>query len=229
MFLITVVFCSPATAGERSIWIDADPTCGLSQTDDVDDCWAIIAAVRSTDVRVVGLSTVFGNTIVEQATDTTYTLLRSNRQHESDHDLPLVTKGSSRPIRKQRDIPPAVQILTAVPADHRLTILTLGPLTNIAILLRDYPGLASHIDRIVAVAGQRPGQILYVGSTPFLHLHDFNVRKDPDAFDLVLRSGIHLHRIPSKAAQQVVITERDLNALKRQGALDAWIADRSVP
>lgn len=229
LLFITVILCSPATAGERSIWIDADPACGLGQTDDVDDCWAIIAAVRSTNLRIVGLSTVFGNTDVERATATTHTLLRSIRQHEPEHDVPPVTKGASRPIRKQKDVPSAVRKLAAALDDHRLTILALGPLTNIAILLRDYPELAARVDSIVAVAGQRPGQVFSVGSTPFLHLHDLNVRKDPDAFDTVLRSGIPLHLIPFEAAQQVVVTDRDLHTLKSYGTLDAWIASRSVP
>jgi inosine-uridine nucleoside N-ribohydrolase len=81
----------------------------------------------------------------------------------------------------------------------------------------------------VAVAGQRPGQAFYVGNTSFLHLHDLNVRKDPDAFDTVLRSGIPLHLIPFEAAKQVVVTEMDLRILESHGGLDAWIASRSVP
>lgn len=229
LFVITVVLCSPAMAGERPIWIDADPACGLDQTDDVDDCWAIIAAIRSSNVRIVGLSTVFGNTDVGRTTATAHTLLRMIQQHEPDHDLPPVTTGSSRPMRKQKDIPPAVQNLAAALTVHRLTILALGPLTNLAILLRDYPELASHIDHIIAVAGQRPGQVFSVGRTPFLHLHDLNVRKDPDAFDTVLRAGTPLHLIPFEAAQQVVVTERDLHTLTSHGALDTWIADRSAP
>ncbi|NGZ94779.1 MAG: hypothetical protein CV089_01370 [Nitrospira sp. WS110] len=132
-------------------------------------------------------------------------------------------------MRKQRDVPSAVRELAAALGDHQLTILALGPLTNIAILLRDYQELASRIDGIVAVAGQRPGQVFYVGDASFLHLHDLNVRKDPDAFDGVLRSGIPFHLIPFEAAQQVVVTEMDLRILESHGVLDAWIASRSVP
>lgn len=96
-----------------------------------------------------------------------------------------------------------------------------------ALLLRHYPELIPRIEAIVAVGGQRPGQVFRVGKTPLLHLHDLNIRKDPDAFDFVLRSGIPLHLIPFEAASGVVITDRDLDALERRGALDAWLASHS--
>lgn len=228
-FFIVLVLCSPATAGERPIWIDADPACAMGRTDDVDDCWAIISALRSTKVRVVGISTIFGNADVEYTTATAHTLLQSIRQHEPDHDLPPISQGASRHFRKQMETPPAVRSLADALVDQRLTILALGPMTNIAILLRDFPDLVSRIDSIVAVAGQRPGQTFHVGTTSILHLHDLNVRKDSDAFDIVLRTGVPLHLIPFEAAQQVLVTRADLRTLEDQGSLDAWIASRSVP
>lgn len=75
--MILLVLCSSAVAAERPIWIDADPACGLGSTDDVDDCWAIIAAVRSSRLRVVGVSTVLGNVQVDQATATAKILFQS--------------------------------------------------------------------------------------------------------------------------------------------------------
>ena len=229
VFFIVLVFYSPAIADERLIWIDADPACAMESVDDVDDCWAIISALRSPNVRVVGISTVFGNTDVEHTTAIAHTLLQSIRQHEPGHDLPSISQGASRRFSKQMQTPPAVWSLADALVDQRLTILALGPMTNIAILLRDFPNLVSRIDSIVAVAGQRPGQLFHVGNTSVLHLHDLNVRKDPDAFDLVLRTGIPLHLIPFEVAQQVIVTKTDLRTLEDLGSLDAWIASRSVP
>lgn len=228
-FFIVLVLCSPATAGERPIWIDADPACAMGQADDVDDCWAIIAALRSTNLNVVGLSTVFGNADIDHATNIARTLMHTIKQYEPDRSLPLLSQGSSRPIRRQVEIPQAVKSLAAALVDQRLTILALGPMTNIAILLRDFQDLASRIDSIVAVAGQRPGQLFRVGDASILHLHDLNVRKDSDTFDIVLRTGVPLHLIPFEAAQQVLVTRADLRTLEDQGSLDAWIASRSVP
>lgn len=229
LFFFTLLFGSPATAGDRLLWIDADPACAMGRTDDVDDCWAIISALRSTNVRVVGISTIFGNANVEHTTATAHTLLQSIRQHEPDHDLPPIAQGASQRFRKQMEIPPAVRSLADALVDQRLTILALGPMTNVAILLRDFPDLISRIDSIVAVAGQRPGQLFRVGNASVLHFHDLNVRKDPDAFDLVLRTGVPLHLITFEVAQQVIVTKTDLRTLEDRGSLDAWIASRSAP
>ena len=219
----------PTLAGERTIWIDTDPACIMESTHDVDDCWAIVAALRSKALNVVGLSTVFGNTSIEQATESARLLLHSIAMHEPVLDLPRVSPGAGRPIRNQIERPPAVDELAKALDTQPLTILALGPLTNIAMLLRTHPELIPHIEAIVAVGGQRPGHVFRVGKTPLLHLHDLNVRKDLDAFDIVLRSGIPLHLIPFEAAREVVVTGTDLSVLQQRGGLDPWLASRSLP
>lgn len=221
------ILSSPAFADEQTIWIDSDPACTMESTHDVDDCWAIVTALRSNALNVVGLSTVFGNTSIEQATESAHLLLRSIATHEPVLDLPPVSPGSGRPIRNQIEPPAAVNELAKSLATQRLTILALGPLTNVAMLVRHHPELIPRIETIIAVGGQRPGQVFRVGKTPLLHLHDLNVRKDPDAFDIVLRSGIPLHLIPFEAARGVVVARTDLFVLQQRGGLDAWLASRS--
>lgn len=229
MALILNTLSSLAFAVEKPIWIDTDPACTMESTHDVDDCWAIVAALRSKALNVVGLSTVFGNTSIERAMESTQLLFHSMAIHEPGLDLPQVSPGAIRPIRSQIERPPAVNELATALATQRLTILALGPLTNIAILFHHYPELISRIQTIVAVGGQRPGQVFRIGKTPLLHLHDLNVRKDPDAFDIVLRSGIPLLLIPFEAAHKVAITRTDLSVLQQHGGLDAWLATRSLP
>lgn len=142
--------------------------------------------------------------------------------------LPIVTQGARLPITRQTEVPDAVTELARRLTAQRLTILALGPLTNIAILLREYRHLTFQIDSIVAVAGQQPDQVFRVGNRPMMHLHDFNVRKDSEAVDSVLRSGIPIHLIPFEVAQHVVITRTDLHTLEQRGGLDAWLASRSI-
>ncbi len=59
------VVSNPAAAASSSaptpVWIDTDPACGATATADMDDCWALFAAVRSPELRIRGISTVFGN------------------------------------------------------------------------------------------------------------------------------------------------------------------------
>jgi pyrimidine-specific ribonucleoside hydrolase len=228
ILITSLILCDPAGAAVRSVWIDADPSCGLGRTDDVDDCWAIIAAVRSSDLKVVGVSTVFGNVRLEQATGTARTVLDAIAFHEPRRDTPSLHEGADRSLRQGAgNNSPALSGLAAALNESRLTIVALGPLTNVAALIKNHPALIGRIDAVIAVAGQRPGQVFRVGTTPILHFHDMNVRKDPDAFDIVLRSGVPLHLIPFEVGQQVVVTLADLQTLERRGALDAWVAARS--
>ena len=49
-----------ARAGQ-AVWIDSDPACGHAKTDDVDDCWALLLGLRSNELEIRGISTLFGN------------------------------------------------------------------------------------------------------------------------------------------------------------------------
>jgi pyrimidine-specific ribonucleoside hydrolase len=229
LFLLLFVLSGLPHATASPVWIDADPACGLGMTDDVDDCWAIIAAIRSSSLHVVGVSTVFGNVQVDHATDNAKALLNAISLHEPGRVLPPVYQGAGRPIKQVTDIPPAVMELETALTESPVTILALGPLTNVAILMKHHPELIPRITTIVAVAGQRPGQVFRVGNTPILHFHDLNVRKDPDAVEIVLRAGVPLYLIPFEVGQQVVITRRDLHVLEQQSSLDAWLSARSAP
>jgi len=62
--LALVVVLTPVCANER-VWVDTDPACGHCYTSDPDDCFAITALLRAHDIKVVGISTVFGNAEIE--------------------------------------------------------------------------------------------------------------------------------------------------------------------
>lgn len=49
-------------ASKLSTWIDTDPACGQGATNDVDDCWALMMALRSPECALRGISTTFSNT-----------------------------------------------------------------------------------------------------------------------------------------------------------------------
>jgi len=215
-------------AAERKVWIDSDPACGMGKTKDVDDCLAIIAAIRSSYLNVVGLSTVYGNIPLYEASATGRNLMSTIRDLEPDSSIPPVYNGAGEPLSEGSVVPQAVRMLEIALSEQPMTILALGPMTNIAILLKKRPELADRITEIVAVAGQRPGQVFKVGSTPILHFHDLNVRMDVEAFDKVLRSGVPLRLIPFEVGMQAVVTRADLVALKTNGKLDGWVGERST-
>lgn len=57
----------PASAATR-VWIDTDPACGTGATNDADDCIALLYLLAHSGFDVVGISTSFGNTSVDEAT-----------------------------------------------------------------------------------------------------------------------------------------------------------------
>ena len=64
MLLLMVMLAIPPqgeTAESIPVWIDTDPACGISDSDDVDDCWALLMALKSPELSIRGFSTVFGN------------------------------------------------------------------------------------------------------------------------------------------------------------------------
>ncbi len=116
-----------------------------------------------------------------------------------------------------------------------LTIVALGPLTNIAAALRGRPELAKSVGRIVAVMGRRPGHVFHpaegrgdgilFGHGPVFR--DFNFDKDRAAAAEILALGAPISLIPYEAARGVSLTGADLAKLEAQGGAAAWVAART--
>jgi len=225
---LLVVLINQGYAGRIPVWIDTDPSCGLGTADDVDDCWALLLALKSEKVGVVGVSTVFGNVSEERAYPVANEFLR-RFSDSSDGDEPPLYRGSKKPFDEdETERSSALEaIATALNAED-LTIVALGPLTNIASLLRERPDLGSRIRSIIAVGGSSTGERrFFFEESGLLHFHDLNFLKDPRAFDVILKSGIPLILMPFEVAQKVLITPSDLNLMKEGGDVESWLASAS--
>jgi hypothetical protein len=67
MAFFVMLLAEPSSAERLPVWIDTDPACGLEATDDVDDCWALLLALKSDAIAIRGVSTIFGNVSEERA------------------------------------------------------------------------------------------------------------------------------------------------------------------
>jgi Inosine-uridine preferring nucleoside hydrolase len=145
----------------QRIWIDSDPACGVGRRVDADDCLAILYLALHGDIDIVGVSTVFGNASLE-VTDGTARELVDVLTRQGTAQL-AVHAGASEPRGRKRTTPATeaeralIDALSAGP----LTILALGPLTNLAAALVARPGLRHQVERIVAVMGRRPGHVFH--------------------------------------------------------------------
>src|SRR5437899_818509 len=160
-------------------------------------------ALRSPEVRVLAITTVAGNVAVQQAArNALYTaeLCESDvpvfvgvekplqREHQSadwfhghdglgDHGYP----SPRRALEKKHAVDAIVETIEANPG---LVLVTLGPLTNIALALQRNPGIASKVGRCVVMGGAPccEGNV-----TPAA---EYNMWCDPEAARIVLRSAL---------------------------------------
>lgn len=173
-----------------------------------DDAVALIMALRSPSVRVLAITTVAGNVAVQQATrNALYTaeLCGSNvpvymgaeeplnRPHQSadwfhgrdglgDHGYPLP--------KKSHEKQPALEaIISTIECHPGLVLVTLGPLTNVALALQLNPEIAAKVGRCVIMGGAPccEGNV-----TPAA---EYNIWCDPEAAQIVLRSGLPIELV----------------------------------
>jgi len=168
-----------------------------------DDAVALIMALRSPAVRVVAITTVAGNVDVEQSTrNALYTAELCgadvpvfmgaekplNRVHQSAHWFHgrdgLGDRGYPAPKKSPEKQHAAEAIIATIEANPGLVLVTLGPLTNIALALQRNPGIAAKVGRCVVMGGAPccEGNV-----TPAA---EYNIWCDPEAARIVLRSGL---------------------------------------
>jgi inosine-uridine nucleoside N-ribohydrolase len=216
MLFAAVVHAEPV---HKRVWIDTDPACGSKPKADVDDCLALVQAFAQPDWEIAGVSTVFGNADIEIVTKIARTL--------------LAKLGASAPLRgavsaEDFSATPARDGLVRALEAGPLEIVALGPLTNIASLLRARPDLAGNIRRIVVVAGKsRPGEMFHPGDNHWVHFRDFNICLGETAAETVIKSPIPLVLMPFNTAKRISVTAADMAQVKASGPLGAWLAERS--
>ncbi|MFC9559464.1 nucleoside hydrolase [Agromyces sp. NPDC056965] len=88
---------------------------------------------------------------------------------------------------------------TLIASDEPVAIIATGPITNVAILLRDRPELAGRIREIVWMGGSTERG----NATPYA---EFNALVDPEALDLVVRSGVQFTMVGLNVTHSALVT-----------------------
>ena len=210
MFALALVLASPAAwiaasgiiehpQSPTAVWIDTDPSVALGGHE-VDDCLALIQAFHSSELLVRGVSVVFGNASLKEAMPIAEEII----ERFGPKDLPIYPGAASADQIGTET--PASRALASALRKEALTILALGPMTNIATVLQQHPELEAQMIRIVAVAGRRPNQHFTTGAHGIKPFRDFNFELDPKAFQVLLASKIPLTLAPWELSSQVWIT-----------------------
>jgi len=172
----------------------------------IDDAAAISLAVHSPDAELLSVSTLAGNTTIENATRNTLDVLdllgatevpvypgasrplvrelfTAAYAHGNNGVGGAVLKRSERPVGDRRG--PASIVAHAQSRPGEVTLICLGPLTNLAIALNVEPALPKLLKRLVVMGGAfwTPGNI-----KPHRHA-EFNIYVDPEAAQQIFSAG----------------------------------------
>jgi inosine-uridine nucleoside N-ribohydrolase len=209
-----------AAVSPRRIILDCDTG--------VDDAIAILLALRSPELKIDAITAVSGNVPLAFTLPNTLRMVelagRSDVPVAGGAATPLVRQlvtasyvhgenglgGAEFPDPKLKSIEePAVQLIGRIvrSSPGEITIVGVGPLTNVALALKSEPQLASQVKEIVVMGGSLTGGNI----TPSA---EFNFYVDPEAARIVFDSGVPITMVGLNVTQKVLIGEQQLSALE---------------
>ncbi len=213
---------SQSQATPRRIWFDTDIMIGLPERAprEVDDGVTLIMALAMPSIDIVGISTI---TYVDYGYEVTQKILN---WYAPDRKIP-VYKGSpeAADLGIETD---GSRALAAALKREKLTILALGPATNVATVLKNHPELASQIEEIVFCAGRTPGFAFKPGLQKSI-VSDYNFEIDTASFRVVLDSGVKVVLSGFECSAYLLLGKVDTEFLKNGNEADRWLHSVLVP
>jgi len=221
---VALLFASPASLAQSSpkkIIIDTDPG--------TDDAIALLLAFHSPEVQVQAVTVVAGNVPVEMGLDNALRVTSLVGRC----DVP-VAKGASRPLLE----PPAtglfwngpggmggaqlpspkcqadssfgpdliIQLVHKYP--HEITLVPIGPLTNIALAVRKDPTIVPLVRQVILMGGGITGGNVNA-------VAEYNVHSDPEAADIVFNAGWPLTMVGLDVTEITLVTDEDVSKLEQ--------------
>lgn len=218
--LLVIAAIGPAAIGAdvKDVWLDVDTATGIG---DVDDGLMLIQSFHSPEVNIRGISVVFGNAPLDKAVPIARTIT------SKFGPTGLMPKSGATSAADFGNSSEAVEAMAAELDRKPLTFVAVGPVTNVGTLVKLHPHLHDRIERIVMVAGRRPGQRFVANEKQKIPHRDFNFELDPAAMQAILDTTIPLVFAPWEVSSHVWISRDDLETLRHSGGTGAWIAETS--
>ncbi|PHT71076.1 putative uridine nucleosidase 2 [Capsicum annuum] len=206
----------------EKIIIDTDPG--------IDDSMAILMAFQTPEVEIVGLTTIFGNATTKNATRNALILCET----AGYPDTP-VAEGSLEPLKRgephvadfvhgsdglgnlclpspntKKIEKSASEFLVDKVSEYpdEVTVLALGPLTNLALAVKRDSNFTSKVKRVVILGGS----FFALGNVN--PAAEANIYGDPEAADIVFTSGANIDVVGVNITTQVKMTDADLDELR---------------
>ena len=205
----------------RKIIIDTDPG--------IDDTMALYVALNSPELDVIGLTTVYGNTSNIQGTENALRILQkaemSHIQVHTGASKPLATKyigmggvvhGVDGQGNSNLETPDTVASkITAVEFmknkinefPGEITLVPIGPLTNIAELFLKYPDIDQKINEIVLMGGNALSQ---GNASPSA---EANIKNDPESANIIFTSKTKITMVGLDVTNEVFMNASDIDEI----------------
>jgi purine nucleosidase len=218
-----------AQSPERVI-IDTDPG--------TDDALAILLALRSPELRVEALTVVAGNVMAPAGLENALKIVSLAGRC----DVP-VAEGAQRPLHAKLNIEPfwngpngmggaemppsqckadprfgpdlIIELVHRYP--HEISIIGVGPETNLALAILKDPTIVPLAKRVILMAGSISGGNVNGAA-------EFNVYCDPDAADLVFRAGWPITMVGLDVTEITLISSAQVDEIERSGGAEAKFA-----
>ena len=201
----------------RKVIIDCDPG--------IDDSLALMLALSSPEIEVIGITIVCGNTPVDMGFENAKKILKFIHRL----DIPIY-KGATQPLKKpyvdaldthgadglgESFLDPvpgyeqkmdAIEFLSKTLKQEPCTVIAIGPMTNFAQLIAKDPAAFEAIDTFISMGGtyKAHGNCSPVG--------EYNYWEDPEAAKIVYAHTKMIHMIGLDVTRQIVLTHEILDA-----------------
>jgi inosine-uridine nucleoside N-ribohydrolase len=204
-----------------------------------DDAIALLLALASPELELLGVTTVAGNQTLELTTANAIRVL----DHMGRADVP-VAAGAPRPLVRQRHVaanvhgdsgldgpslPPPARAPEPVHAvdwmaraisesPEPITLVATGPLTNVALLLTRYPGVEQQLERLVLMGGS-------IGEGNITPAAEFNIWVDPEAAARVFEGHLDLTMVGLDVTHRALMTQEHASRLAGAGRAGRLVAE----
>ncbi|REK75864.1 nucleoside hydrolase [Paenibacillus paeoniae] len=199
---------------------------------DVDDAMAVALSMFSPEIQVEGITTVYGDVVLRSRmvkkilqmggredikiyAGVEQTLLR-NREiwwlgHEGEGILHLDERDQNLDFEEKHAVDFIIETVMNNPGE--ITLVPIGPLTNIAAAMIREPRIAAHAKEIILMGG-----VSRIGSNAAeLDYYEHNISRDPESASIVFGSGAKIVMVGLDVTRQVLMNRSHLQRLTESG------------
>ena len=202
----------------RRVWIDTDPAV-TSGNGEVDDVFALVQALRSPELEIVGISTTHGNA----SRDHGFAMAKELVGRCGRNDVPVYAGCASAEDTADND---AIIAMRSALAKGSLAIAALGPITTVTATLTHPDAMLANVEEVVFVGGRRKGLEFVAMPHQTKPFRDFNFEQDVAGTQKLIDLSMPLVLAGWESASQLWLTPAHLDGLQESGdAAAAWLAD----